>query len=176
VPSALIDKVVNDAAQELARALADVPEIRAATKKQVLALAPLKPDGRVSDDRFASAVQSLHGRLQSTGDLSKDFVFVNTSVDDARDLLGRESDPTGSDDALDATKRQSGNPSRYAPGSIYVLTGRYSQSGRSSDGNVRYRLQVEVQHPADRRLLTSKEFHSSLAWNAEQRQWVVAED
>ena len=176
VPAALLDDVVDAAAAHLARALSDWPAVRSASKKQVLALAPLKAEGGVNDDRFASAVQSLHGRLQQIPDLNENFAFVATSVDDARDLLARESDPTGFADPLDTRNLQQGRPARYAPNSIYVLTGRYSQAGRSSDGDVRYRLVVEVKHPADRTLVTSKAFQSTLAWNDDAAEWVVVED
>jgi hypothetical protein len=175
VPAALLDDVVEDAVAELARALNDVDAVRSAQRKQVLALGPIKTEGPGGDEGFASAVQSLHGRLQAVPELKENFAFVKTSVEDARDLLARESDPTGFGDPIDPTRPESGRPARYSPDSIYVLTARYSQAGRSGEGAVRYRLAVEVNHPASRNLIVAKAFESKLAWNGDAAEWVVVD-
>jgi hypothetical protein len=147
----------------VAQALAGVADEQGSGKKLVLALAPLRAQGRISDDRFDAAVQALPARLQSASELSKKFTFAPTTLDDARDLV---SDPSESPS----------RGTRYSPESIYVLRGRYAQGGTGRDGNVRYRLVVEVQHVASRRMVTSKQFRSSLVWDGLAGRWVSAED
>lgn len=166
VPDSLLDDVVEEAAAHLAQALGGLPEEQAPGKKPVLALAPLTAQGRISDDRFDAVVQSLPGRLQAAPALTQRVTFIPTTFDDARDVVASPSDAAPG----------AGEAARHPPESVYVLRGRYAQAGSGRDGNVRYRLVVEVQHVASRRMVASKQFRSSLVWDGVAGRWVRTQD
>ncbi len=169
-PLELTDEFVDAAARDLARRLANVPSVRTAATKVVLAFAPIQNRTTLSGATLAAAQDRLRNQLTGMDVIQGNFILVgDTYANDEELLRGFQPNPADVYDPLGPGT--AGQPADYDPNLLHLLRVSAVEAGSGAQRTVT--MSVRLTHPASRRDLLATSLDARLVWDGNRRRWVV---
>lgn len=173
-PIAALNEMIDAAAQEFARTLANNPLIRESEYQLVMIVDDFTNEAAGDNPALDNALKSVIRRLRRNDVLRNDFVFIAASDTAAKKILDNTSgdwddfDPFG--DGEDTTSIV-----KYHPDLIYALQGEMYKFEEFSNFKMQLVLTMEVIHPRTRLVSEDFEFtrtyrfHPDFGWITEER-------
>jgi hypothetical protein len=172
LPSAAINAMIDEMAQDLTRKLPNEPEVKNSPNQLVLAFGNMVDASQSNNPTVSAALDSIRSKLFESELMKANFVFVTSNENDAAKLneqiagkdLSAFRDPLQK--APDPTK-----PVVYDPSSIFLINGKLTAMPDQVNHTEEITLQMTFTHVQSRRLVENLQFTRTYMWHPKKHVW-----